>query len=130
MRASRAAIVRGVVIGGQFCCYKSLQTLLTEVRVAGMVNEAPKTIASFARNRLCARLLSVGLREVIGGQFCCYKSLQTFLTEVRVLSMYWTTTCCNCDTILAQIQVKHTDTRYLFTGQTNRKQGKSVVVWV
>ena len=29
-----------------------------------MVNEAPKTIASFARNRLCARLLSVGLREV------------------------------------------------------------------
>ena len=32
-----------------------------------MVNEAPKTIASFARNRLCAlraRLLSVGLRKV------------------------------------------------------------------
>jgi len=52
-----------------------------------MVNEAPKTIASFARNRLCARLLSVGLREVIGGLFCCYKSLQTFVTEVRVVGM-------------------------------------------
>ena len=28
-----------------------------------MANEAPKMIASFARNRLSARLLSVGLRD-------------------------------------------------------------------
>ena len=31
-----------------------LKRILTEVRVVKMVNEAPKTIASFARNRLRA----------------------------------------------------------------------------
>jgi hypothetical protein len=31
-----------------------LKPILTEVRVVKMVNEAPKTIASFARNRLRA----------------------------------------------------------------------------
>jgi hypothetical protein len=33
-----------------------LKPILTEVLVVKMVNEAPKTIASFARNRLRARL--------------------------------------------------------------------------
>jgi hypothetical protein len=40
-----------------------LKPILTEVRVLKMVNEAPKTIASFARNRLRAWLLSVRLCE-------------------------------------------------------------------
>jgi hypothetical protein len=47
---------------GFFYLY-DLTPCLTEVRVEKMVNEAPKTIASFAPNRLRARLLSVGLRD-------------------------------------------------------------------
>jgi hypothetical protein len=38
-----------------------LKPILTEVRVLKIVSEVPKTITSLARNRLRARLLSVGL---------------------------------------------------------------------
>jgi hypothetical protein len=53
-----------------------------------MVNEAPQTIASFARNRLRARLLSVGLCDR-GPQNIPIDThdLKFILTRVRVLKI-------------------------------------------
>jgi hypothetical protein len=54
------------------------KSILTEDRVLKMVNEGPKTIASFDRNRLRARLLSVGLCERGTRNFCWYTWPKTY----------------------------------------------------
>jgi hypothetical protein len=80
---------------GYFVDTHDLKPILTKVRVVKMFNEAPKTIASEARYRLralCARLLSVGLRDRgtqnIGMRFFVdTHDLKPILTKVRVVKM-------------------------------------------
>jgi hypothetical protein len=61
-----------------FCWYTWPIPILTEARVLEMVNEASKTIASFAPNRLRARLMSVGLFERGTRHFCWYTWPKTY----------------------------------------------------